>query len=181
MTIERLNALGAADAERELRQCCGSRAWAARMAAARPFASADAMAVTANVIWAALDESDWREAFAAHPRIGGDARLKSGAPAEPEREHEPLGERWAAQEQSGAAAAAPPLLDRLAAKNREYEARFGYIFIVCATGKSADEMLSLLERRLTHDPRDEIRVAADEQRKITQLRLQKLIAEPDAR
>jgi OHCU decarboxylase len=164
VTLEELNALPSDIAARELRRCCGSSAWASRMAAARPFESADALLVTADVVWRALGESDWREAFAAHPKIG--ASGASGA--------------WSAQEQAGTAGAVPAVLERLATKNREYDARFGYIFIVCATGKTAEEMLALLERRLPHDPAVEIGIAADEQRKITRLRLQKLLAEAPA-
>lgn len=166
MTLDQLNTSDVHEAQREFARCCGSTEWAARMTAARPFASADSMLVTADVIWSALKESDWREAFAAHPKIG-DVRLKA--------------ERWAVQEQAGTAVASTEVLDRLAAKNREYETRFGYIFIVCATGKAADEMLTMLEQRLANDAAAEIREAAEEQRKITQLRLRKLLMEPDRR
>jgi 2-oxo-4-hydroxy-4-carboxy-5-ureidoimidazoline decarboxylase len=82
---------------------------------------------------------------------------------------------WSLIEQAGVSSAGPDVRDRLAAANREYEARFGYIFIVCATGKSAEEMLALLERRMTHSPGDELAIAAEEQRKITRLRLGKLL------
>jgi len=130
------------------------------MAAARPFASEKAMGTTADVIWSWLAPADWLEAFSAHPRIGA-------SPA--------AGPSWSAQEQAGASAAPAPVKDRLAQLNREYEARFGYIFIVCATGRSADEMMTILERRLHNHPDDELRVAADEQRLITRLRLAKLL------
>jgi len=181
MTLEQLNALDAATAARELRRCCGSNAWTARMVAARPFASAAAMQSAADRIWSALDESDWREAFAAHPAIGSSGSGRSGGSGLSRRSREAAKADWSAQEQSGVATATTGVIDRLAAKNREYEARFGYIFIVCATGKSADEMLTLLEDRLPHDPAAEIRIAADEQRKITRLRLQKLLAGDEGR
>lgn len=132
------------------------------MTAARPYAIADAMFVTGDVVWSALDRADWLEAFSSHPQIGGQST-----------------NRWSAHEQSGVATATETVLDRLATKNREYESRFGYIFIVCATGKSADEMLEMLERRITNDPDRELPIAAEEQRKITRLRLEKLlVAEP---
>jgi len=140
--LHRLNALPAEDAERELLTCCGSRAWARRMA-------------------------DWREAFRSHPRIG---ERKAGA-GQTGRER-----AWSAGEQAGMAAAADATRDALAEGNRAYEARFGYIYIVCATGRSADEMLALLRARLANDDATEIRVAAEEQRKITRIRLEKLLA-----
>jgi OHCU decarboxylase len=164
VTLGELNALDAAAAHQALLNCCGSTAWASRMTAARPFASVDVMTVVADGIWSALDEADWHEAFAAHPMIGAD---KASA--------------WSAQEQSSVATADPTMLDRLATKNREYQTRFGYIFIVCASGRTANEMLTLLEHRLTNAAATEIHVAAEEQRKITHLRLRKLIAEDDGR
>ena len=158
MRLDDLNALDAASAERELLRCCGSTRWAREMAAARPFADIDTMIRTSDQISASLDRADWLEAFAAHPRIGE-------SPDSP----------WAAAEQSGGLGAPDDLRRRLATRNRLYEATFGYIFIVCATGKSADEMLSLLEQRLTNEECRELAVAADEQRKITNLRLAKLL------
>ena len=138
------------------------------MAAARPFADAGSVAVAGDVIWSALEPADWLEAFAAHPKIGA------------ARAGEPGRTGWSDQEQAGVAGAAEETRRRLADANRDYEARFGYIFIVCATGKTADEMLSLLGARLRHDADAELRVAAEEQRTITRLRLNKLIEqEPD--
>lgn len=158
MTLAELNSLGEEAATRELRRCCGSSRWAREMAAARPFATSDALSAAADKIWVSLDRSGWLEAFASHPKIGAKAD-----------------EAWSAAEQSGVASSSSDLLARLEEANREYEARFGFIFIVCATGKSADEMLDLLQRRLDNDPLIEVRVAADEQRKITRLRLAKLL------
>jgi 2-oxo-4-hydroxy-4-carboxy-5-ureidoimidazoline decarboxylase len=166
VTLDELNALDAPAAARELRRCCGSRRWVDRMTAARPFDSAEAMAATADAVWWSLDRADWLEAFAAHPRIG---EIGSGGLS---GSHE---SGWAAREQAGVASAPASVHERLAAANREHDARFGYIFIVCATGKSADEMLAMLEQRLTNDPEAELRIAAEEQRKITQLRLSKLL------
>jgi len=158
MRLADLNELNAAAAEGELLRCCGSTQWAREMAAARPFESDEQLAATSDAIWPSLDRADWLEAFAAHPRIG--ERAASG---------------WAAAEQAGVGGASSELRSRLAARNRDYEARFGYIFIVCATGQSADALLAMLEERLTHDPDEELHIAAEEQRKITQLRLAKLL------
>jgi len=131
------------------------------MAAARPFSTVEQLADTADAIWRQLEPSGWLEAFAAHPRIGASV----------------AGESWAGEEQRGAATASSALRERLAERNRDYEARFGYIFIVCATGKTAGDMLQILERRLTHDPAEELRIAAEEQRQITRLRLGRLVGE----
>jgi 5-hydroxyisourate hydrolase / 2-oxo-4-hydroxy-4-carboxy-5-ureidoimidazoline decarboxylase len=168
MTLAELNGLGDAAAVRELLRCCGSTRWAHEMAGARPFASMDAMTAAADTISAGLDRADWLEAFSTHPQIGssgsGGSSGSSGSNGD-----------WSAAEQAGAASASSDVLARLSEANREYEARFGYIFIVCATGKSAEEMLQLLEGRLDNDPLIEIRIAADEQRKITRLRIAKLL------
>jgi OHCU decarboxylase len=169
--IDDLNALDSQSAERELRRCCGSTRWARLMVAARPFASVDAAGAAADSIWASLDRSDWLEAFAAHPRIGAPGGTKRAGAAEPGTAGD-----WAAQEQAGAAHAAGAVQRRLADDNRAYEERFGYIFIVCATGKSADEMLDILEQRMNNATDDELLVAAEEQRRITRLRLLKLLS-----
>ena len=158
MRLEDLNALDGESATRELRRCCGSARWARLMAEARPFPSLHSMIATGDAYWVALAPDDWLEAFAAHPRIGD--RPTSA---------------WASAEQSGSQTAADGVLERLTARNRDYEARFGYIFIVCATGKTAAEMLDILEHRMPNDSDDELRVAAEEQRKITRLRLVKLV------
>jgi 2-oxo-4-hydroxy-4-carboxy-5-ureidoimidazoline decarboxylase len=170
MRLDDLNALDADAAARTLLRCCGSARWAAQMAAARPFASAGVMGVVADVVWSALDAADWLEAFAAHPRIG--AGTGGSAKASAERQ---ASDDWSAEEQSRVGDAAQDVRDRLARRNHEYEARFGYIFIVCATGRSAGEMLGTLEARLPNDPDTELRIAANEQRKITRLRLEKLV------
>ena len=128
------------------------------MLARRPFRSREAVLETADEIWASLDGADWREAFAHHPRIG-----------------EQTTNATAAKEQSGVSGAADDVRQALAKANRDYEQLFGYIYIVCATGKSAEEMLAIAKSRLENDPETELRVAAEEQRKITRLRLQKLL------
>jgi OHCU decarboxylase len=148
------------------------------MAAARPFADAGAMSAAADAIWRALGRADWLEAFAAHPKIGAGRSGGSDRPGGPGGSR---GSGWSDEEQAGVADAGDETRRRLAQANREYEARFGYIFIVCATGRTAVEMLALLEGRLRHDAGEELRVAAEEQRRITQLRLRKLLEpEPDA-
>jgi 2-oxo-4-hydroxy-4-carboxy-5-ureidoimidazoline decarboxylase len=157
MRLDDLNALDEESAARALARCCGSSRWVQAMVRARPFETASVMTDTADAIWRSLEAHDWQMAFAAHPRIGAPA---SG---------------WAHQEQSGARSASEDTRDRLAAANRQYEARFGYIFIVCATGKTAEDMLELLEKRLHNGPADELAIAAEEQRKITRVRLARLV------
>lgn len=134
------------------------------MTAARPFASADELAAKADSIWWSLREEDCLEAFRAHPQIGESAAAQSEQ-----------ARSWSAQEQSGVQDAATETKTALATGNQEYEERFGFIFIVCATGKTSDEMLAILHARLQNDPVSELRVAAEEQRKITRLRLEKLL------
>lgn len=168
--LAHLNALPPGDAERELLTCCGSREWARRVAAARPYGSAGELLERADAEWWALDEADWREAFRSHPRIG-ERKAEAG---QTRRER-----GWSAGEQAGMRSAAETTQRALAEGNRTYEARFGHIYIVCATGRSADELLALLQSRLHNDPATEIRVAAEEQRKITRIRLAKLL-EADA-
>ena len=169
MRLADLNELPNAAAARELLRCCGSTRWAREMAQARPFAAVAAVAAAADKISDTLDAADWLEAFAAHPRIGESSRSgRSGGSGEPATSE------WSQQEQAGVHGASGAVRERLAVRHRDYEARFGYIFIVCATGKSAEEMLASLERRLAHNPSDELRVAAQEQRKITHLRIAKL-------
>lgn len=172
MTLAQFNAASADDARAALSRCCGSPRWTARMAAARPFANRQTLAEAARRIWLELGPDDWREAFSHHPRIG---------------ELQPLGASfattagWAETEQAGALRAPAEVLAELAAANRDYEARFGHLFLVCASGKSATEMLALLRARLGNDPAEELGVAADEQKKITELRLDKLIEETGGR
>jgi OHCU decarboxylase len=160
MRLEVLNRMAHEPAEQALLRCCGSTEWARAMAASRPFASAEAMIESADAIWRGLGPSDWHEAFAAHPRIG------ETSPG------------WSAQEQSRVSRADASVHSRLAAANREYEARFGRTFIVCATGRSAENVLAILEQRLGNGPAEELRIAADEQRKITRLRIERLLTEP---
>jgi 2-oxo-4-hydroxy-4-carboxy-5-ureidoimidazoline decarboxylase len=165
--LQRLNELGVEEARAELLRCCGSSRWATAMTARRPFPSPAALFEAADAVWQGQDETAWREAFAHHPKIGDREALRS---------HFAATAAWADDEQSGARAVAEDVLLALALGNADYERRFGYIFIVCATGKTAPEMLGLLRERLANPPDDELRVAAGEQAKITRLRLQKLLA-----
>ena len=153
-----LNAKTAELFEERVLACCGSRAWASRLRAARPFATFDALLQTADDVWAGLSTDDRREAFAAHPRIG-----------------ERGGSVWARSEQAGAAVASDETLRELEAGNQEYEGRFGHLFLINATGKSAEEMLEAQRERLRNDADAELAEAAEQQRQITRIRLEKLI------
>ena len=166
MTIDALNALRHDVAERELLTCCGSREWARRMAAERPFRDVADVLDCADAVWWELGKADWLEAFRSHPRIG-EKKAEAGQTG---RER-----AWSAGEQAGMGSAAEETQRALAEGNRAYEERFGHIYIVCATGKSADEMLAILTARLANDPETEVRAAAEEQRKITRIRLEKLL------
>ena len=149
-----------------LADCCGSSRWVSEMIAARPFGSIEAVFSAADRIWSSLSASDWVEAFEHHPRIGE----RTGAIPQGER-----GAAWSSREQAGIESAGDDVRKELAAVNQEYEQRFGYIYIVCATGKTSGEMLALARKRLRNAAGAEVRVAAEEQRKITRLRLQKLL------
>ena len=133
---------------------------------ARPFTDSDALFREADSVWRSLREEDWLEAFRAHPKIGE----QKAAAVQSEQAR-----RWSAQEQSGVQDAATETKAALALGNQKYEERFGFIFIVCATGKSSADMLAILSERLQNDPGTELRMAAEEQRKITRLRLEKLL------
>ncbi|HEU4887075.1 MAG TPA: allantoicase [Thermoanaerobaculia bacterium] len=152
--VRRVNTLFAA---RELLRVCASKEWVQQMFAARPFASWDEMVDAATKIWLSLDAKDWLEAFAGHPRIG---ERKAG---------------WSSQEQSGTRTASEDTMRAIADGNRAYEEKFGFIYLVCATGRSADEMLANLTERLTHDRETELRIAAEEQARIIALRLEKVV------
>jgi OHCU decarboxylase len=188
MHVDDVNTLPRGAAVAELMRCCGSSRWAALMADRRPFASLAQIVEAADEIWWALAREDWLEAFSFHPRIGGihiahpvpDAHKldRSGAGASPQSARGSTTsvkeEAWPALEQAGMNQASDDVRCRLIEANRDYEARFGYIFIVCATGKSAAGMLAMLEARLSNRPDDELRVAAEQQRQITRIRLAKL-------
>lgn len=161
-----LNSLTADEAAQELLQCCGSKRWATEMSDARPYQTPETLLATAHDIWWSLDRSDWLEAFRSHPKIG-EKKAADKVSAQ--------SQQWSGQEQSGVANAAQETVDSLAALNEDYEQKFGFIFIICATGKTSDEMLSALRERLQHDREAELPIAAAEQAKITELRLNKLL------
>lgn len=133
------------------------------------------MTEDADTIWGGLSTIDHLQAFASHPRIGVTAGAAGAGAAD--GGGRPGKTEWSAQEQSRVIAASDDLRSRLAAANDGYQARFGFLFVVCATGKSAEEMLAIVDERLTHSREEELRIAADEQRKITRLRLKKLVSE----
>jgi OHCU decarboxylase len=168
VTLAELDALPAEAAEAHLLACCGSRAWARAVAERRPYSGIGALLDAADAAWWALPPAAWLEAFRAHPRIG---ERKAEAP------QDARAQGWSAGEQAGVDAAEEETRRALAEGNRAYERRFGHIYIVCASGRTADEMLALLTQRLENEPAEELRVAAEEQRKITRLRLKKLLAE----
>jgi OHCU decarboxylase len=170
-TLERLNSLPPNQAELELRKCCGSKAWATQVTAARPFSSLDELRETADRVWQALKPSDWLQAFHSHPKIGEQKAAQATAPE---------ASAWSEQEQAGTHTAAEETKEELARGNREYEQKFGFIFIICATGKNSEEMLASLQERLKNDRQAELHNAAAEQGRITKLRLGKLINDPES-
>ena len=167
LELASLNALSSSRAESEFLKCCGSKNWARQVTSARPFASLDELIAKADRIWWSLDSENWLEAFQSHPKIG---EKKAAAPTAAEAQ------RWSEDEQSGLRNSVQQTLDELADLNNAYEEKFGYIFIVCASGKSSEEMLAILQDRLKNNAAEELRIAAAEQAKITELRLRKLLA-----
>lgn len=160
-----LNAMSADDARETMRRCCGAGSWCDAMVAARPFVDDAAITSAADAAFDAMSRDAWLEAFTSHPKIGDLSSLRMKYAGNKE---------WSGGEQSGVNTADDATLQDLADGNRAYEERFGYLFIVCATGKSAAEMLAILQSRLGNDPDSEFLIAAGEQRKITHLRLAKL-------
>lgn len=165
MTLDELNGLDKPALRKALGDCCGSRAWVEKMMAVFPVMSVHDLLHAASKAWHACGEEDWKEAFRHHPRIGDLDTLKKKYAG-----------TSATMEQAGALEASLTVLEALAEGNRVYEERFGYIFIVCATGKPAEGMLRLLRDRLGNGPKKEILIAMGEQEKITRLRLEKLLS-----
>jgi len=161
-----LNSLGESEAANEFLKCCGSQSWAQRMSADRPFANVSNLCVKAAETWWDLTDDDWLEAFRSHPKIGEKKATNQVSTQ---------AQAWSGQEQAGVQNSTTHTLDALAKLNREYEEKFGFIFIVCATGKSSEEMLAILKSRITNDEESELRIAAGEQAKITEIRLRKLV------
>ena len=165
--LDRWNQISQQEAAQDILSCCGSAAWARELAARRPFPDEASLISASDDIWRRLPAHDWLEAFAKHPRIG---ERKAPVAASTQSAS------WSAQEQQSVATATESVQSALAEANREYEQRFGRVFIVCATGKSAAEMLYTLKQRLENDEATELQAAADEQRKITNLRLKKWLS-----
>jgi 2-oxo-4-hydroxy-4-carboxy-5-ureidoimidazoline decarboxylase len=161
--LARWNSLDAPTAAREILPCCGSSAWANGMASRRPFADSDELFENSDWVWAGLPEDAWREAFESHPRIGQ------------QHAHAATAESlvWSSEEQRAAEAQEDETKLALAEANRQYEDKFGRIFIVCASGRSADEILAICRERMKNTAADEMLEAAEQQRQITQLRLRK--------
>jgi OHCU decarboxylase len=164
VTLGELNTLSRDRAAELFTACCGASRWVSAMVMRRPYANVDEMLNVADDVWRDLEPADWLEAFAHHPRIG---EQESAAP------RGNIATVWSASEQAGVSMTQDRA--RLAAINEEYEQRFGFIYIVCAAGRSADELMSIGQARLRNDANLELRIAANEQRKITALRLRKLI------
>lgn len=164
--VNRLNSLAPGQAEKEFLKCCGSEEWAKRMIVERPFLDFDDLIAKADHVWWLLEPRDWLEAFQSHPKIG---QKKS------EQQTSAEVQAWSEQEQSGTRNSTRKTADALEASNNVYQEKFGYIFIVCATGKTSEEMLMILSHRLENRPDEELRSAAAEQAKITALRLKKLM------
>jgi 2-oxo-4-hydroxy-4-carboxy-5-ureidoimidazoline decarboxylase len=162
--LERWNGLAHADAAAEILPCCGSRQWAYQLAQQRPFADAPELFAASDAIWAGLQRADWYEAFASHPRIG-EKKAPQSATAQ--------SAQWSSREQGGVATVGVDIQEKLKLANAAYEARFGRIYIVCASGKTAEQMLAILEQRMGNDDAVELLESAEQQRQITQLRLRK--------
>jgi OHCU decarboxylase len=162
--VAKINRLPREEAYAELLKCCGSTRWAREVAALKPFWDVTQVVIIGHRVWAELTEEDWLEAFRAHPKIG-ETKAKAAVTEEEKRWSE--GEQARAQEASDSTRAA------LAEANREYEERFGFIFIICASGRTAEEILAALRERITNDRDTELRAASAEQWNITELRLRK--------
>ena len=167
MTLSDLNHLSLSKRKEALIQCCGSTIWADKMSDIFPVPDTETLFKYAEGVWFACEEKDWLEAFSHHPKIGDLESLQKKFAST---------SQWASAEQALVNNAGNEILEALAEGNSLYEEKFGYIFIICATGKSATEMLIILQSRLDNDPKDEINIAMREQNKITRLRLEKLLS-----
>jgi OHCU decarboxylase len=161
--LARWNELPQSEAEQEALSFCGSMEWAKRLCIRRPYSRTIDVLAEASEIWWSLDPSDWLDAFAHHPRIGEAVAAKANAQSL----------AWSGGEQAGVSGAEATVLQSLAEGNRAYEAKFGRTYIVSASGKSAEELLHILERRLLNSPEQELREAAEQQAAIIVIRLKK--------
>ena len=166
MTLGDLNRLDPSVRAEAMAKCCGATAWVQAMTLAFPFDTVESLYSSASAVWRSLDEAAWYEAFSHHTKIGDTKALAAKFASTAE---------WATGEQAAVGQATSEVIERLAKGNRLYEERFGYIFIVCATGKTAEEMVALLEARLLNPYEKEIFIAMGEQEKITRIRLEKLL------
>lgn len=168
LTLSEFNKLAEKEAKERLILCCGSSEWASKVLKFRPYATFKSLSIQSENIWNHLPESEWLAAFKHHPKIGDiDSLRKKFASTQ----------NWTTKEQGSIAQASEETLRALAKGNDAYEKKHGFIFIVCATGKRADEMLHILQSRIDNETTIEIKNAAIEQAKITQLRLEKMIHE----
>ncbi len=167
-SLTRWNRMGREEAVQSILPCCGAREWANALATRRPFENAASLLETSREIWLKLEAADWLEAFRSHPRIG--------EPQSPEPVSE-KSQEWSAEEQRQVVEGDEAVKLALEQGNREYEKRFGRIFIVCATGKSPSAILEILQRRLQNDEATELQESAKEQQQITQIRLKKWLGE----
>ena len=167
MTIQQFNHLTTHQAKEELFKCCGSSVWAEKLARKIPFNSTEELKRESDKIWNDCSDEDALEAFKHHPKIGDIKSLEKKFAST---------KQWASGEQAGVNEASQNILQDLANGNEEYEKKFGYIFIVCATGKTATEMLALLQLRLPNSPDKEMKIAMQEQNKITHIRIDKLFS-----
>lgn len=165
--LARWNSLRPDEAAEEILPCCGSKAWARGMATRRPILDEAALLAASDEVWIRLPDSDWMEAFQSHPRIG-ESRATVSSPTR--------SVAWSKDEQMKVGSAGEDVKVALADGNRAYEQRFNRVFIVCATGKSAPEILEILRRRLRNDETTELHEAAEQQRQIARLRLRKWLA-----
>jgi allantoicase len=165
--LDRFNRLSPAEARKPLLACCGAKKWVEQMLKQRPFPDLPYVLDTADKTWAALDPQDWLEAFRQHPPIGEKRAQESQSETARKR---------SAAEQSAAQHGAPEKLAALATANAAYHAKFGHVFLICATGKTSGDILDNLQQRMKNDPQTELALAAEEHRKITRLRLEKLLA-----
>ena len=166
MTVEELNSLPHHEAAEQLTICCGSSKWVEMMANLRPFLNRTELLDAAKKTWFSLTNQDWLEAFEHHPKIGDLESLQNKFQKTAE---------FSISEQNGLNDVSENILIQLEKGNRLYENKFGYIFIICATGKNAEEMLALLQTRLNNNPKNELLIATNNQNEITKLRIEKLI------
>ena len=166
MSIEKINMLNYEEVYKAFSDCCGSENWVNKMISSRPFKSKNETIEISDHIWNSISKNDWLEAFEHHPKIGDINSLK---------EKYSSARKLAESEQAGVKDSSIDTLSELAEYNADYLKKFGYIFIVCATGKSADDMLLIIKERINNDPETEIKIAMKEQSKITKLRLEKIL------